>query len=266
MKESIDLSGVTETMLVPLYSRARESRKDNPLFYDATAVKVMDNLDYDFEERFKKSTNFMNFWGCCARTIIIDEQAEEFISRYPDCTVINLGAGLDDRFSRVDNGKLTWYNVDFDEIIDLRKKLIDENDRVFNIASSVLDFEWLDRIKESRDVLVIAEGFLMYLEKDEVKTLFDHIYERFDNIELVIELMAEWMVKNQKVHDTTRTTGAIFRWGVKESREFEDMSSFRYLREYNLTDGMKRYSPIFITIVAPFLRSRNNRIAVFEKI
>ena len=69
MKEKVDLSGVTETMLVPLYSRALEAERKNPQFIDETAVKVMDSLDYDFKKKFKDSTNKMNFWGCCARTV-----------------------------------------------------------------------------------------------------------------------------------------------------------------------------------------------------
>ena len=84
MKEKVDLSGVTETMLVPLYSRALEAERKNPQFIDETAVKVMDSLDYDFKKKFKDSTNKMNFWGCCARTVIIDDFARDFIQKNPD--------------------------------------------------------------------------------------------------------------------------------------------------------------------------------------
>ena len=52
MKEKVDLSGVTETMLVPLYSRALEAERKNPQFIDETAVKVMDSLGYDFKKKF----------------------------------------------------------------------------------------------------------------------------------------------------------------------------------------------------------------------
>lgn len=64
MKERVDLSGVSETMLVPLYSRALENNRENPAFYDKTAIEIINNLDYDFAERFKESKNKMNFWGC----------------------------------------------------------------------------------------------------------------------------------------------------------------------------------------------------------
>lgn len=267
MKEKVDLSGVTETMLVPLYSRALEAQRKNPQFIDETAIKVMDSLDYDFKKRFKDSTNKLNFWGCCARTVMIDDFANEFIGKYPDCSVVNIGCGLDDRFSRVDNGTLTWYNIDLPEVMELRENLIEKNDRVVDIAISVFDYSWMERIENKKDLLVIAEGVLMYLEKDEVADLFSRIAAEFDNVELILELMAEWMVENQKMHDTVRTTGAVFKWGVKESRDFEsDIPDYKLVNEMNITEGMKKYSPVFITIVSPFLRPRNNRITKFKKI
>ena len=107
----------------------------------------------------------------------------------------------------------------------------------------------------------------MYLEEKEVEDLFNQISQRFTNVKLIIELMSSWMVNNQKVHDTVRTTGAVFKWGIDDSKDFEKLCpSFEFRAEYNLTDQMKKYSPIFIRLISPFLRSRNNRIAVFEKI
>ncbi len=266
MKEKVDLSAVSETMLVPLYSRAIESKKQNPEFIDQTAVNIMDNLDYDFKKRFKTSTNKMNFWGCSARTVILDNKTKDYINKNPNSTIINMACGLDDRFSRVDNGKIKWYNIDFQDVIELREKLIDTHERVTNIASSVLDYSWIDKIENRENVLVIAEGFLMYLEEKEVKELFNQVSNSFSNVEILIELMSKWMVKNQKVHDTTRTTGAVFKWGINESKDFEKLCpSYKMLSDNNLTDKMKDYSPIFIRIIAPFLRSRNNRIAHFKK-
>ena len=266
MKEKVDLSPVSETMLVPLYSRAIESKKANPDFIDNTAIKVMDNLDYDFKKRFKTSTNKMNFWGCAARTVILDNQTKKYIKENPESTIINIACGLDDRFTRVDNGQIKWYNIDFKEVIELRNKLINPNQRVTNIAKSVMDFEWIDQIEDKENVLIIAEGFLMYMEETEVQEIFNQISDNFHKVELLLEFTSSWMVKNQKVHDTVRTTGAQFKWGVNNSKEFEKLCpTYKLQADYNLTDQMKKYSPIFIRLISPFLRSRNNRIAKFTK-
>ncbi|MCQ2971667.1 Leucine carboxyl methyltransferase [Methanobrevibacter gottschalkii] len=267
MKEKVNLSGVSETMLVPLYSRALESNRKNPAFYDKTAIEIVKNLDYNFKERFKESKNKMNFWGCAARTIILDDEVSKYIKNNPECSVVNLACGLDDRFSRVDNGKINWYNIDFENIISLRDKLIDKKDRVTDIPTSALDFCWIDKIENKDNVLIIAEGFLMYLSEEDVKNLFFKISESFGKVELLLELMTHWMVKNQKKHDTVKQTGAVFRWGINETEDFEMICPmFKMTGDYNLTNVMKRYSPIFITIASPFLKPRNNRIGKFEKL
>ncbi len=267
MKQKIDMSELSETMLVPLYARARESKKKNPAFYDKTAVNVINQLDYDFDKNMEKTSNKLNFWGCAARTILFDDEAREFIERYPDCSVVNIACGLDDRFSRVDNGKIKWYNIDFQEIIDLRKKLIEKNDRVINIACSALDFAWVDEIENKENVLIIAEGFLMYLEEEEVRELFTKIALSFENVELLIEIMSEWMVENQKMHETVKSMGVQFKWGLKELKDFEKICpSYRILAEYDFTDKMKMFSPILITIISPFLKSRNNSLGKYVKI
>lgn len=267
MKKSLDLSAVSETMLVPLYARALENKRKNPAFYDETAIKIVNNLDYDFAKRFKASKNKMNFWGCSSRTIILDREVNSYIKENPDSSIVNLACGLDDRFNRVDNGRIIWYNIDFKDVMSLREKFIDKNDRVVNISSSVLDFSWIDKIENKNNVLIIAEGFLMYLPEEDVKKLFLKISESFKEVELLLEIMSWWMVKNQKKHDTIKQTGAVFKWGVTRTKDFENLCpSFKIISDYNLTDEMKRYSPIFIRLISPFLKSRNNRIGKFVKI
>ena len=263
-KKKITMTGVNETLFVPLYARALESRKPNHAFYDATAVKVIDSLDYNFEKHGK---NKMNMWGCAARTIIYDEECNKFINANPDCTVINIACGLDDRFRRVDNGKIRWYNIDFQNVIELREELIEKNERVTDISCSALDFSWVDKIENKENVLVIAEGFLMYLTEAETKELFTEISRRFKNVTLLIELMTKWMVDNQKLHDTTKNTNVTFKFGVEKTSDFCKMCPmYKMTGEYNFTDKMKVFAPVFITLISPVLRKKNNRLGVFKKL
>lgn len=263
-KEKINLSGVNETMLVPLYARALESRKKKPAFYDETAVRTVEALDYDFTKHGKSK---MNMWGCAARTIIFDREVSSYIKDHPNCSVINLACGLDDRFNRVDNGTILWYNLDFENVIMIREKIVPARERVQNISTSVLDFAWIDQITNKEEVLIIAEGLLMYLQEKEVQTLFEKISSAFKSCTLLLELMSTWMVKNQKIHDTVKLTTAVFTWGVEASEDFTRLCPmYKMTGEFNLTDTMKRFSPIFISLISPMLRSCNNRIGCFEKI
>ena len=250
IKEKINLSGVNETMLVPVYARALESQKKNPTFFDEAAIKIINSLDYDFKQHGK---NKMNMWGCAARTIILDRETAAYIEKHPNCSVVNIACGLDARFYRIDNGKIHWYNIDF-------------HDRVTNISSSALDFSWLEKVQNKDNVLIIAEGVLMYLKESEVKSLFETISASFNHCAILCELMSKWMVKNQKMHDTIKKTNAVFQWGVNNSEDFTNLCPmYKMLRDYNLTDTMKQFSPIFMSLMSLMMRSKNNRISYFEK-
>lgn len=264
IKQNINLSGVNETMLVPVYARALESKKRNPAFYDEMAINIVDSLDYDFKKHGKSK---MNMWGCAARTIIFDREVSAYIKKHPNCSVVNMACGLDARFHRVDNGKIEWYNIDFENVMNIRKSIFPPNDRVTDISGSVLENFWIEKIKNKDNVLIIAEGLLMYFEENEVQKLFKTVSESFEHCTLLCELMSKWMVKNQKVHDTIKKTTAVFQWGVDSTKDFTKLCPmYKMTGDFNLTDTMKRFSPIFISLIAPKLRQYNNRIGCFEKI
>ena len=52
------------------------------------------------------------------RLVAVDERVRNFINRYADGIIVNVGCELDTMFSRVDNGRIKWYNVDLPERID----------------------------------------------------------------------------------------------------------------------------------------------------
>lgn len=262
MKLSVQLSGVPETMLIPMYARAIESKKANPFFFDRYAIEMTEKLDYDFS-KFDKGK--MSLWGCAARTIILDREVKAFIKRHPHCTCINLGCGLDTRFHRVDNGRIRWYNIDFQPIADLRAQLLPVTQRETMISCSALENGWINEIAQDGEVLIIMEGLIMYFSEDEIKVLMGMIRDAFPGCTLLIELLSSFTLRNQKKHDTLKKTSAVFRWGVKESKELEIMCPYAKLRdEWNYTPVMKRFSPFFITLISPMLANANNRIAKFE--
>ena len=111
------LNGTAETMLQCFYARAMHSKNSKNKFHDAKAEELIDRLDYDFSNA-KKDTAMSG--GIVARSVVFDELVSEFIYKYPDCTVVNIACGLDTRAYRMDNGRLTWYNLDLPETIEVR--------------------------------------------------------------------------------------------------------------------------------------------------
>ncbi|MFG6301111.1 MULTISPECIES: hypothetical protein [Streptomyces] len=54
-RETPRLGTVQETLLIPLYARAVENRKELPMLRDARAAEIVAALDYDFA-RFEART------------------------------------------------------------------------------------------------------------------------------------------------------------------------------------------------------------------
>jgi hypothetical protein len=61
--------------------------------------------------------------------------------------VLHLGCGLDTRFHRMaPPPAVRWYDVDYPEVIELRRRLFPERPGYAAIGSSVTELAWLDRV------------------------------------------------------------------------------------------------------------------------
>jgi O-methyltransferase involved in polyketide biosynthesis len=89
---------VQQTLLIPRYGRAVETRKSDGLLRDPRGVEMVEAIDYD-SRRFDDAGMLL---GMVLRTAIFDEMVRAFIAQHPDVTVTEIGAGLNTRFERVD--------------------------------------------------------------------------------------------------------------------------------------------------------------------
>lgn len=208
-----NLTGVMETLLPVLYSRVHESGQENPIIQDPVAVEWVSRIDYDFS-RFEDSV--LNNLAVAIRTEILDDYSREFIEKYPAGTVINIAAGLDTRFYRMDNGQVIWIELDLPESMAVRRQLMDETERHKTIASSALDTAWMDELKTESPVLFIVEGLLMYLTEAEIKGMLSAIAERFPHAEFLLEVIGMSQAKKTHLNDAISRTDAQFQFGIRD--------------------------------------------------
>lgn len=175
---------------------------------------------------------------------------------------ISIGCGLDTRYHRVKHGTIKWYNLDFPEVIQLRRKLLFEGKAVRYIGKSALDISWVDDVEENEHVLIILEGILMYFTNEEVMQLFYMIKNHFPDCEILAEIMNPMVAKNTKHHDTVKNTSAEFKWGIESGKAMERIcDGVRFEQEWNLFDELKDQGILFkIAAAVPFIRNVNNKI------
>lgn len=258
----LTLGDVQETALIPLAVKANETKRKNPRITDSKAVEIVEKLGIDTQ----KYDKFMSHEGVVARTILFDRLAKSFIEKYPDAVCINMGCGLDNRFERVDNGRILWYDIDLPDSIEVRRKAYEDTDRRKMISGSALENDWTSQIEKRRHTLVIMEGLLMYFSKEQVGTVLNVIHDNFEDTVLLCELMHPLVAGNSDKHDTVKNTGAKFGWGTKSGEELMPLcDGLKLIKEISFNEVMKKYTIRgFLFAVMPVIHNFNDRLSVFK--
>ncbi|MFH5805068.1 class I SAM-dependent methyltransferase [Alienimonas sp. DA493] len=218
--DALDLGPVQQTLLVPLWARAAETRSRLSILSDPRAVEIVDALGDRFGH-FNRSA-LRSRIGIALRTLQFDDWLREFQSAHPGGTVADVGVGLNTRFERCDDGVSHWLEVDLPDSMAVRRRYFAETDRRFMMAGSVLESDWIDRLLElPPPYFVCIEGVLMYLPEGEVRRVIDMLGERLPGATLTFDALTPQGVADQSRHDTLKHFEARFDWGVEDVRSLE---------------------------------------------
>ena len=259
MQEKINptLTGIPETLLIPLYHRAQETQRLDAMIKDDKAAEVVNRLDID-PSHFKLQKH--DIVGLVLRVREFDRFTRDFLAAQHEGVVVHIGCGLDTRFERVDNSRVEWFDLDLPEVIDLRRKLIrDDGDRYHLIACSILDPKWIEKVSSfrSRPFFFIAEGVLPYFEEVQVKWLVKLVQTTFPNSEMVFDAHTPWVLWGDNLQLAFSKFSARLKFALKHGRDVEHWSpGIRLMEEWHYygTDE-PRVRPFRFMYTIPFLRN-----------
>lgn len=262
MKLDINLNDVSETALLTLHCHALDAQSGKPYLNDTGAIHTVDMLKSQFSEsdrslhktlfKDKVSSNLITHTALRAKKY--DTYIRSFMDQFPEAAVINIGCGLDNRFERVDNGKMTFYDLDLPDIINIKRQLFPEMMRYTQISQSVFDFDWIDKIQNDH-VILVAEGVFMYCQESDVKALFFKLQEKLKNPEIVFEVFSsKWLTGWRKSMTEFKLKkqlkfgeGAAYQFGIPDSNAIEGwdkgmklLDEWSYLDSEELNSGLMK--------------------------
>lgn len=216
------VSALSETMLIPLWAKAVEQQRPQPLLKDAEAPRMLAMIDYDFD-RFKGAR--MSQPGCCGRAALIDDEVQAFIRQHPDAVVAQIGAGIDARFERLGRPAITaWVDMDLPEVIALHRRLLPASTNIY-LEGSLLDEGWTATLAAyGKPVLLVLEGVLMYFDQAQVQAFFAMLARRLPGATVVFDMLPPFVLKHGKHHDALKRMGGSapsFQWALREPRDME---------------------------------------------
>ena len=210
---NLDLGGIPETMLWPLWNRAAEQERSNRLIDDPLSAELVDRIDYDFRGMFGAPSVFH-----VIRARVGDDLIADYISNCEgEPLVICLGDGIDTQAWRIADPRVRWISVDLPEAIAARRRLLPPHHRSRTIECSALDPAWLSDIPHGACPFISAAGLLMYFEEREVMCLLATIADWLPDATIYFDTIPPFFSKKtmRGFNVTRKYTAPPMPWGIE---------------------------------------------------
>lgn len=264
--DKVTLTEEKETLLATLYGKAVESRRPHPILHDPKAEEIVGRINYDFS---RLRVPLQSRLTVAMRAKRLDDYTRAFLARHQPGLILNLGCGLDSRNVRVNAPNTPWYDLDYPEVMDLRRQFYTVAPPYHLLGSSVTDWGWIDQVAERGPAIILAEGLLMYLPLAQVKELVLRLRERFPGSELAFDAFSVYAAARLGRHPSIRKTGAVIHWGLDDPRTLESWApGIRQLEAWPFTASPDRahlsFYPRLMFAVMGALPAAQNAHRVFH--
>ena len=261
------IRNISDTALWVAVYRARETEREDALFRDPFARKLAGERGEQIAKGMQQGMR--HEWPYTSRTVRFDQIITEQIKQGTDM-VINLAAGLDTRPYRMElPPSLKWIEVDLPAMIDYKEEILGQEksrcalERVrldlADVAGRRVLFQELSR--NARRVLVVTEGLLTYLTRDEVSALGHDLAAQSSFHDWAIDLCSPGLLKMlQKNLAALSEAGSPLKFGPEEGPEFFTAFGWRPAEVYSMlkTAAKIKRLPFFLWLMA-FLPESNGR-------
>jgi len=217
MKIKVELGDIQKTLFMPVWARAVETKKENPILVDSTALEIIDTVDFDFSQMTDNLAEISQI-AWIARCKRFDLVVNKFIADHPAGTVVNIGCGLDTSYERIKCNSIHWYDLDLPDVIELKKKFQKATDNRKYISSSFLETKWFDNIVINDRILLIAAGVFVYFEESEIRDFVIRVADRFEDCEMFFDVTSPkgLEIANLVIRKSGLDSRSFFKWALTD--------------------------------------------------
>lgn len=210
------MNSVNKTLYIPLYGKSYVSKKG--LFLeDKKAEEIWEAEGFALKGK-SKSKWLAYYMG--VRSAVFDEWLKQQMTELQEAVVIHIGCGMDSRVIRVGTKNQKWYDVDFSEVIEERKRYYTESDSYKMIAGDARDRKWLKNIKENKSAIVVMEGVSMYLTAYEMRNLTNSLCAHFEKLALLVDSYTSFAAKMSKHRNPINDVGVTEVYGIDDPKDY----------------------------------------------
>ena len=224
------MNGVNKTLYIPLYGKSYVSRKG--LFLrDKKAEEIWDAGGFPLKG--KSASKWLAYY-MGIRSAVFDEWVRQQITAMPDAVIIHIGCGLDSRALRVDAAGRKWYDVDFPEVIQERKKYFTQTADYRMIAADARSRDWLSQIPETGRAIVVMEGISMYLTTQELHALTANLCAHFGEAVFLMDCYTSLAARMSKYKNPINDVGVTTVYGMDDPTVLHS-DTVTFVQEHSMT-------------------------------
>ena len=241
------MNNVNQTLYIPLYGKSYVSKKG--LFLkDKKAEEIWEKEQFPLKGK-SKSKWLAYYMGI--RAAVFDDWLREQLEKIEDAVVIHIGCGMDSRVLRVgiENAELTehclkvenlkWYDVDFLDVIEERKRYFAESSGYQMIGADVTQAGWIEEIRKSgqlqnKAAIVLMEGVSMYLSGKEIGGLLRVLKNNFEETALLMDCYTTFAARMSKYKNPINDVGVTKVYGIDNPVELE-FDNLKFVKEHAMT-------------------------------
>jgi len=241
--------------------RARETERPDAAFRDPFARRLAGERG---EQIANSLPGFAEAeWSFMARTHLVDKYITSGVKNGSVDQVINLAAGLDARPYRMDlPSTLRWVEVDLPDILDYKEAILADATPVCALERVRLDLSNEDARRglfqrlgaRSAHTLVIAEGLLIYLMRDDVRQLARDIAAVPSLRHWAVDLCSPGLLHMmmERMGDLVREAGAPYLFAPPEGPAFFEQGGWKPIDVRSLLKTARRLDrlPLFLKMIA----------------
>ncbi|MDJ0757581.1 MAG: class I SAM-dependent methyltransferase [Ardenticatenaceae bacterium] len=218
---SINLSPIEKTMIFTLRPRAEEHARPDRLFDDPQAASWFAQSGWPSEYEQAYGEKMQN--SVAIRVKTVDDAVERFMATHDAPLIVELGAGLSTRATRLQMNPNQWVAVDLPDALAFRQAFATEEAPSHQVAGSILKTDWFDTlpVAQSSSILFAAEGILSFFDGDQLAAMVSQLRARFPGATLVADVMGE--ANRARAGKRLESIGAPAHWFITDEQDIVNL-------------------------------------------
>ena len=225
------MDNVNKTLYIPLYGKAYVSKK-GIILKDTKAEEIWEKEAFPLKGK-SRSKWLAYYMGM--RSAVFDGWLIEKMTTMDNPVVIHIGCGMDSRIYRTRSKNVSWYDVDFPDVIKERRRYYAESNEYHMLSADVRDPKWILNLPDNHEAIIVMEGVSMYIHPDKLKQMLSGVVDHFSNVRILMDCYTTFAAKMSSVRNPINDVGGATVYGIDDPKLLEEDTSLSFVKEHEMT-------------------------------